>query len=230
MLQSSFKLAAAFFLATSFAAYSGVVVDSTRYLYKEGAREISAHVENKDNIPYLIKSWVEVPDGQKDSHFLVTPPLFRLEGKQKNTLRILANANIANAPQDRDTLYFFSVMYIPPSSDLDEDKNKVQLAVRHRMRLIYRPKTIQDLSINTEAEKLEWRRVNNKIVLKNPTPFFIYFKSVKIGNKDVIGETPHISAYTTKEFSLPIGVNGTEITWKVATESGGTGSTYTSSL
>ncbi|MBK0560874.1 molecular chaperone, partial [Klebsiella pneumoniae] len=42
-------------LLLSSIAHAGIVVGSTRYLYKEGAREITAQIENKDDIPYLIK-------------------------------------------------------------------------------------------------------------------------------------------------------------------------------
>ena len=69
-------------LLLSSIAHAGIVVGSTRYLYKEGAREITAQIENKDDIPYLIKSWVEAPAGKAPS-FMATPPLFRLEGKQQ---------------------------------------------------------------------------------------------------------------------------------------------------
>ena len=88
MLKSLLRLTTLSFITISFVAHSGVVVDSTRHLYKEGAREISANIENKDDTPYLIKSWVEASEGTKDSFFMVTPPLFRLEGKQTNTVRI----------------------------------------------------------------------------------------------------------------------------------------------
>ena len=79
-------------LLLSSIAHAGIVVGSTRYLYKEGAREITAQIENKDDIPYLIKSWVEAPAGKAPS-FMATPPLFRLEGKQQNTVRLFSNGN-----------------------------------------------------------------------------------------------------------------------------------------
>ena len=230
MLKSSLKIVAAFSLSASFFAHSGVVVDSTRHLFKEGSREISSNLENKDDIPYLIKSWVEPREGSQNSLFMVTPPLFRLEAKQKNTLRIFHNAQITNAPKDRETVYYFNVMSIPPTNDADTDKNKIQLAVRHRMRLIYRPLSLQDLTVNQEAKKLEWHKSSNKITLKNPTPFFIYFKSIKINGKEISGSVNNIDAFTTKEFPLPAGVNGSEIEWKVATDNGGTGSAYSSSI
>ncbi|WP_249417481.1 molecular chaperone [Klebsiella grimontii] len=161
---------------------------------------------------------------------MVTPPLFRLEAKQKNTVRIFPNANIINAPKDRESVYYFNVMSIPPTSDADTDKNRIQLAVRHRMRLIYRPSSLQDLSINQEAKKLEWRKVNNKITVKNTTPFFIYFKSIKINGVELSGFINNIDAFATKEFSLPAGANGSEVEWKIATDNGGTGSAYSVSI
>ncbi|MEB6379561.1 molecular chaperone [Leclercia adecarboxylata] len=211
-------------------ANSGVVIESTRYLYKEGNREISAQMENKDDSPFLMKSWIEAADGENNSYFMVTPPLFRLEAKQKNTVRIFPNAYISKAPKDRDSVYFFNVMSIPPTDNSIESDNKLQLAVRHRMRLIYRPKAIQNLNIDTEANKLEWRKTQNKLAVKNPTPFFIYFKSVLINGKELKETVAHIDPFTTKEVALPTGTDGHQITWKVATENGGSGSTHTSSL
>lgn len=230
MFKSLLKKVAVISLSASFVAHSGVVVDSTRHLYKEGTREISANLENKDNIPYLVKSWVEPREGSRTSFFMVTPPLFRLEAKQKNTVRIFPNADIINAPKDRESVYYFNVMSIPPTNDADTDKNRIQLAVRHRMRLIYRPLPLQGLSINQEAKKLEWRKVNNKITVKNTTPFFIYFKSIKINGVELSGFINNIDALATKEFSLPAGANGSEVEWKIATDNGGTGSAYSASI
>lgn len=224
------KLAVTLTLSISFSAYSGVVVESTRYLYKEGSREISAQMENKDDTPYLMKSWVEAPNGAGSSYFMVTPPLYRLEAKQKNTVRIFPNAHISKAPTDRDSVYHFNVMSIPPTDNSVEGENKLQLAVRHRMRLIYRPKAIQNLSVNTEAKNLKWNKINNKITVKNPTPFFIYFNSVQIQGKELAGTILHIDPFSTKDFTLPFNVNGNEITWKIATEYGGAGSAYHSPI
>lgn len=223
MRKSLLALMVLFTLPTSFVANGGVVVESTRYLYKEGSREISAQLDNKDATPYLMKSWVEAPEGGKSSYFMVTPPLFRLEANQKNTVRIFPNAHISGAPRDRDSVYFFNVMSIPPTENDGVDNNKLQLAVRHRMRLVYRPQAIQKMSVNEEAKKIEWRRSNGKISVKNPTPFFIYFNSIKVNGKEISNSIPHIDAFSTKEFTLPADIKGNTITWKIATEHGGSG-------
>lgn len=76
-------------LSASFACYAGVQVGTTRIIYAEGKKEVSVSLDNQDITPYLIKSWIE-NDKNVGTHFLLTPPLFRLEGKQKNVVRILS--------------------------------------------------------------------------------------------------------------------------------------------
>lgn len=230
MRKSVFQLIALATLAVSSIAHSGVVIESIRYMFKEGTREISAQMENKDDGPFLMKSWVEAAEGESNSYFMVTPPLFRLEGKQKNTVRIFPNAYISKAPADRDSVYFFNIMSIPPTDASVEGENKLQLAVRHRMRLVYRPKAIQSLNMDDEVKKLQWRKANNKLVVKNPTPFFLYFKSVVINGKQLRDTVTNIEPFSTQEFTLPAGITGGQVTWNVATEYGGTGSTHTASL
>ncbi|MBK3174185.1 molecular chaperone, partial [Klebsiella pneumoniae] len=101
---------------------------------------------------------------------------------------------------------------------------------RHRMRLVYRPKAIFDLSPNTEAKKLEWRKAGKKLTIKNPTPFFFYFNSIQLGGKEVKPEVNSVAPMTTKEVGLKENINASSITWKVVNDYGGAGSLYSSSL
>lgn len=212
----------------SMPARAGIVVESTRYLYKQGAREITAQIDNKDNIPYLIKSWVESPKGQSPS-FMVTPPLFRLEGNEKNTVRVFSTANL-NAPTDRESIFYFNVMAIPPSDDSYANANTVQLAVRHRMRLVYRPQALLEKSINSEAEKLVWKKAGSKLTVKNPTPFFFYFNSIKINGTEIKSSVNSIGPLSTKEVTLEKNMSGSQLTWKIVNDYGGAGSLYSTSL
>ena len=98
------------------------------------------------------------------------------------------------------------------------------------MRLIYRPRAIQGMNITTEAKNLQWRKSGNKITLKNPTPFFIYFKTITINGRDITSSVNNIDAFSSKEVTLPAGINGSEIVWKVATDNGGSGPANTSSI
>ena len=227
MLRKIFNSTLVCMLLVTSAAHAGIVIESTRYLYKEGTREITAQIENKDDMPYLIKSWVEAPKGQSPA-FMATPPLYRLEAKQQNTVRIFSTGQI-NAPADRESIFFFNVMAIPPSDDTYAKSNTIQLAVRHRMRLIFRPKALLSVSPNTEAKKLEWRKSGNKITLKNPTPFFYYFNMVKAGDTNLSKDVSSIAPFSTKEFTIKEG-SASSITWKIVNDYGGAGSLYSSPL
>lgn len=228
MYQMMIKATLVFAMMLSGFAHAGIVIESTRYLYKEGAREISAQIDNKDEMPYLIKSWVEAPEG-KTPAFIVTPPLFRLEMKQKNTVRIFSVASI-NAPTDRESSYFFNIMAIPPSDDTYANSNTIQLAVRHRMRLIYRPKALAELSNNTEAQKIEWRKAGKQLTIKNPTPFFYYFRNVQIGANEYQAKIKFIEPFSSKVITLKDNGNATKVTWKIVNDYGGAGSLYSSQL
>lgn len=91
--------------STSLACYAGVQVGTTRIIYAEGKKEASVSLDNLDSTPYLIKSWIE-NNNNAGTHFLVTPPLFRLEGKQKNVVRIFKLDGVL--PADRESLFFFN--------------------------------------------------------------------------------------------------------------------------
>ncbi|MEQ6279195.1 molecular chaperone [Kluyvera cryocrescens] len=228
MLRKLLYSAIIFSLCLSATVRAGIVIESTRYLYKEGDREITAQIENKDEIPYLIKSWIETAKGTPPA-FMATPPLFRLEGKQKNTVRIFSSGNI-NAPTDRESTYYFNIMAIPPSDDTYAENNTIQLAVRHRMRLIYRPKSLSSLSINNEAKKIGWHKGGNKLTINNPTPFFYYFNSVTIGGKEIKNEINSIPPLTSKDVILKTNITGSSVSWKIMNDFGGAGSLYSSSL
>ncbi|EPJ9608841.1 fimbrial biogenesis chaperone, partial [Klebsiella pneumoniae] len=49
MFRTLLNLTVSCALLLSSIAHAGIVVESTRYLYKEGAREITAQIENKDD-------------------------------------------------------------------------------------------------------------------------------------------------------------------------------------
>ncbi len=143
-------------------------------------------------------------------------------------MRLFSTGNV-NALTDRESLYYFNVMAIPPADDEKASTNTIQLAVRHRMRLVYRPKTLFDLSPNTEAKKLEWRKAGTKLTIKIRHRFY-YFHSIQIGGKEVKPEVNSVAPMTTKEVTLKENISASSITWKIVNDYGGAGSLYSSSL
>ena len=71
-------------------AYAGVIIGGTRVIFDGAKKEASINVNNPDSTPYLIQSWVDMPqDEANKAPFVITPPLYRLESGQQNVERIV---------------------------------------------------------------------------------------------------------------------------------------------
>ncbi len=103
-----------------------------------GLKEASINITNPDNGPYLIQSWIDVQDEQSGkAPFIITPPLYRLDGGQKNLERIVMAGSL---PQGQESLFWLSIKAIPSAS---KQMNSLQIAVKTRIKLIYRPETLR---------------------------------------------------------------------------------------
>ncbi|EOW4282748.1 fimbria/pilus periplasmic chaperone, partial [Escherichia coli] len=143
----------------------GVALSTTRVIYDGGKKEASLTVENHNkNEEFLIQSWIDDVNGNKKTPFIITPPLFKLDPDKNNVLRIV---NIEDTlPKDRESVYWINVKAIPAKSAENENKNVLQIAVRTRLKLFYRPKGLP--GSNLEAMKqLRFQCQNNQIVVNN---------------------------------------------------------------
>lgn len=200
----------------------GVTVGGTRLIYDGSRKEASLSVTNSDTAPYLIQSWAENQNGGAEKvPFIVTPPLFRLEGNQQNVLRIVRTAG--SLPEDRESLYWLSVKSIPRGTPQGE-ANTLQIAVKSRIKLIYRPAALSGVP-EDQAEKLSWRVAGNRLTVTNPTPFVMNFKQVRVGGRDVKDAT-YVLPMSQATFTAPSGVAGT-VSWKLISDYGGVGREHT---
>ncbi|EBW8988557.1 molecular chaperone, partial [Salmonella enterica subsp. enterica serovar Enteritidis] len=91
-------------MVSSASVSAGVVMGGTRIVYPQNSKEVAFSVSNMESaVPYLIQSWVENDAEGKNraAPFIVTPPLFRLDPDQTNTLRIQYTG--APLPADRES-------------------------------------------------------------------------------------------------------------------------------
>uniref|UniRef100_UPI0013D73653 fimbrial biogenesis chaperone n=2 Tax=Enterobacteriaceae TaxID=543 RepID=UPI0013D73653 len=91
-------------LLVAASAQAGVVINGTRLVYQGDKNESSLGLSNPDTTDYLVQSWVD--SGGKNlakAPFLITPPLFRLDAKEDNVLRVVRTGG--NLPEDRESLY-----------------------------------------------------------------------------------------------------------------------------
>ncbi|MNH25590.1 Chaperone protein FimC precursor [compost metagenome] len=177
-------------------------------------------------MPYLIQTWVETTTGGAEkAPFMVTPPLFRLDGGQQNVLRVVRAGG--NLPSDKESLYWMNIKSIP-SATKDANKNTLQIAVKTRIKLIYRPQGLKGVP-EESAEKLSWSRSGSNLTVTNPTPFYMNFQEVTVAGKEVKDVT-YVAPGGTASFALPAGVSGGSVSWKLISDYGGIGDAHSKSL
>lgn len=131
----------------------------------------------------IIQSWIENAGDQKDTQFVITPPLFSMQGKKENTLRII-NATNHQLPGDRESLFWVNVKAIPAMEKDQKNENTLQLAIISRIKMFYRP-THLAMAPEEAPAMLRFRRSGSKLTLINPTPYFITVTNMKAGNSNL---------------------------------------------
>ncbi|AIX75388.1 fimbria/pilus periplasmic chaperone [Mixta calida] len=176
-------------LLNATSALAGIVINSTRVIYPEGKKEVTARLDNQNEYPSLVQSWIDSGDKNEEINkikvpFIILPPVTRIEPHQGQTLRINFTGEGFNLPSDRESVYWLNVLDIPPKASVDT-VSQLQMAIRTRIKLFFRPKALQGLSAAEAAEKLTWRVVsdNKKLMLEaeNNSPFYVSVSSVNVG-------------------------------------------------
>ncbi|MCS3424434.1 P pilus assembly chaperone PapD [Rahnella sp. BIGb0603] len=207
-------------------AHAGVLVGGTRMIYSGAKKESSLSVNNPDTVPYLIQSWVETPgSGAEKAPFIITPPLFRLDGGQDNVLRVVRAGG--DLPENQESLYWLNIKSIP-SSVKQSEKNTLLVAVKTRIKLIYRPQGIKGVPEDM-AQSLKWQVTGKQLKVINSTPFYMNFLQVKLGNTEV-NDATYVAPMSSASFALPAGVSGNNVQWKIISDYGGIGPEHSVSL
>lgn len=159
--------------------HAGISLDITRVVLIEPKKEVSVLVMNQEST-IMIQSWVE-PFGataERDVPFAITPPLSSLGTGARQQLRILYQGQ--GLPTDRESVFWLSVQEVPQKS---KDENILQIAVRQRIKLFYRPANLKG-NIDQAPAELQWRMVlkdgKPALEVRNDSAFHISFGTVNI--------------------------------------------------
>ena len=189
--------AAAFVLIGIATAKAQTQVHGTRVIYPAGEKEVTIAVDNVGTTPRLLQVWVDSGDEKSTADtavapFLLTPPMSRVEGGKGQSFRLMFTGG--ELPQDRESVFWFNVLEIPPKPEgkSDGSVNYLQFAVRTRLKIFYRPKGLSGDPLSA-LDTLSWRlvRQGGEIALEcsNPSPY-----NVSIANLQFKGSAPVKSA------------------------------------
>ncbi|AKQ60010.1 fimbrial biogenesis chaperone [Bordetella hinzii] len=179
--------AAALGLAVSTVAQASLVIEGTRVVYKAGAPEVVVKMTNDGNTASLMQAWID--DGRAEATpdemnvpFFLTPPLARVEPGKGQALRIFHTEGGKALPQDRESLFWLNVLDVPPKAEGAEDAGAIlQISVRSRLKLFYRPKGLAG-SAETAPASLEFKvGANGKLAVANPTPYYVNLRELAFG-------------------------------------------------
>lgn len=206
------------------AANAGVVIGGTRVIYDGNKKESSISVNNPDTTPYLIQSWVETQNGGAEkAPFIITPPLYRLDKDQQNVERIVLAGSV---PQDKESLYWLNIKAIPSAPAKD---NSLQIAVKTRIKLIYRPASLKGVIPDELADKLTWQRSGNQLQVTNPTNMVMNFNEITVSGKK-LDDVSYVLPGSSARFDLPKGVSGGAVSFKIINDYGGTGKVHNATM
>ncbi|WP_097305449.1 fimbria/pilus periplasmic chaperone [Pseudomonas chlororaphis] len=157
----------------------GISLGATRAIYLSDKQQISLTVSNSDEqAPNLIQSWISDKDNKKTSEFIVTPPLFIIQPKRENALRIIHVG--APLSQTQETLFWINVKAIP-ATDKVQTQSELQLAVVNRIKLFYRP-----IGLKTKPEDalalLRFHRQGAQLFIENPSAYYLTLVNLKLGS------------------------------------------------
>ena len=168
---------------------ASVVIEATRVVYSAAVAQREVRISNEDDFPNLVQVWVDSgdPESKPDAHderFFITPPVFRMEPKSGQSLRLRYLEN--DLPKDRESLFYLNVLQVPPVSSDQQDNNKVLVMIRNRLKLFYRPETIH-ADPATAGDAIEFqiqkRDLGYVLVASNPSPFFITLTGLKLSSE-----------------------------------------------
>lgn len=169
-------------------AHANVVINGTRVIYDGSQREVTVHMTNEGDTPSLVQSWIDAgnPDAlpeAADVPFMLVPPVARVNPRSAQALRIAFQGD--PLPADRESVFYLNVLDVPPAPKSRQDNNYVQLAIRTRIKLFYRPATLTS-SPDEAADSVTWERMGRKIRLYNPSAYHVSINQLLGPQKNVL--------------------------------------------
>lgn len=164
-------------------AQAGIVIGGTRVIYDGDKKETAASVRNPEKSGvYLVQSWVDSGGQGGKTPFIVTPPLFRINPGEENMLRIVRTGG--DLPQDRESVFWLNVKSIPATDDSQPRTNVLQVVVKSRLKLFYRPAGLEGQP-ESAYHQLSVVHSGNHLTVSNPTPYYVTLFTLKVDGREI---------------------------------------------
>ncbi|WP_339465916.1 MULTISPECIES: fimbrial biogenesis chaperone [unclassified Pseudomonas] len=186
---------------------AGVMLGGTRIVFDGNKRDASISVSNTTSQPYAVQTWIntEADDNTTPTPFVATPPLFRLDPRKEQMVRVQKVPG--DLPKDRESVFYFNAQEIPVAGNADE--NTLKIAMRTRIKLFYRPADLKGNPLDA-LDRLRWSLTQEQgkpvLVVENPSAFHVSFFGVKVvaGTHFVeVNEPKMVAPMSSQRYPLP---------------------------
>lgn len=194
-------------------AHANVLIGGTRVVFPAKDGEVTVRLTNDNELPVLVESWIDRGDAHStpdtvDVPFLITPPMFRMDAKKEQSLRIVYTHE--QLPADRESLFWLNVLEVPPkpTGAAAQGQNLLQLSLRSRLKLFYRPANLAGDPLKAPAQ-LTWKAVADgkgfAVEIHNPTPYHVSLTelTLTIGGKPQTAETGMVAPMADLRLPIP---------------------------
>ena len=195
----------------SSSAFASVAIIGTRVIYPAAEKEVTVRLDNRGDQPSLVQAWIDNGDPNQsvdkiDVPFVILPPVFRMEAKKGQTLRIVYTGS--GLPADKESVFWINVLDIPPKDKSRMNKNHLQMAIRSRIKLFYRPAALNAQGAENAAASLIWRKgdKSNQLTAVNNSPYYVNVAQITAedgaGRKVTSEKGDMLAPGETKNFTL----------------------------
>ena len=157
----------------------GVTVDRTRVVIDGGKAEATLGISNFLKQPVLVQTSFLDFDKTKSSSFLASPPLYRLDARRSNRIRII---KVEALPDDVESVFWIQVTFIPTTSK--NEQAQMGVGYGQRIKLFYRPKNLQG-DCRYVADQLKWDYQGGTLTVQNPTKLSISMVKLNLNGQSI---------------------------------------------
>lgn len=164
-------------------AHSAIQAMASRVIYDGNYKASTLTLKNNANKAYMVQSWLESGENlpkENKTPFVVTPPLVKIEPQQEAILRFIYSGE--GLPKDRESQFWINIQEIPPKP---EKENILQLAVRTKIKLFYRPSQL-DLALKDAVKDVKWFVKDNALYLENKSPLYVTIGDLRLDNQKAV--------------------------------------------
>lgn len=195
---------------SSFCADANIVINGTRVIYPEKNKGVIVQLVNNGSDPSLVQAWID--DGDINSTpetanvpFLLSPPVVKVAGNNGQQLRIQKMGEAL--PGDRESVFYLNVLDIPPTPENLQGRNTLQLAIKSRIKLFYRPAVLSS-GVTAVTDLIELQAAGKGFNVINKSPYFFTLANVdREGKKNLLVDSVMVAPFSSQFAATKVGVS-----------------------